>query len=67
MLDCAELLNPNKIILNAKICVSDDGSQIQPEQVPPNNVARNFIANHPFIYYIRHVKTNMIVLSGVFN
>lgn len=56
-------------IHTAKIEVSDKQivSNIRESVIENETSQKNFYANRPFIYYVRHVKTNSILLMGKYN
>lgn len=65
----------NNIIQKAKIIVDEEGTEaaaataiaISYNSVPSNEEpVHNFYADHPFIYYIRHILTNTIIFTGVY-
>lgn len=72
--DCSEMIENNKnnifvdtILQKTKIIVSEEGTDtIKNAQYlgTDTNNTINFIANHPFIYYIRHAPTNIILFIG---
>ena len=60
----------NNIVHKAKIIVDESGTEsaaVSAILLSNNEQIINFYANHPFIYYIRHVPTNTIIFTGYFN
>lgn len=58
----------DKIIQKAKIIVDETGTKVMAgtNSCSSNEQIKNFFANHPFTYYIRHVPTNIIIFTGCF-
>lgn len=65
MCQCPNGINVTDIIHNMIIWV-DEGGVISyaPDKIKLSNI--NFIANHPFIFYIRHYPTNTIISIGMY-
>ena len=79
-LDISEIIPPfnnqpigiDQIIHNAVIIVDEQGTKaaastammLLSNSIEPQKPKINFIANHQFIYYIRHVPTNTIIFIG---
>ena len=63
----------DQIIHNAVIIVNEEGTEaaaatamITYNCVQSKQKTFNFIANHPFLYYIRHKPTNMVIFCGTY-
>lgn len=61
----------DQIIHNAVIMVNEEGTEAAAATLmcvnsfsSSSNKPINFIANHPFLYYIRHKPTNMVIFVG---
>lgn len=78
-LDISEIIPPfnnqpigiEQIIHNAVIIVDEQGtkaaavtSMLLSNSIEPKKQTINFIANHQFVYYIRHVPSNTIIFIG---
>jgi leukocyte elastase inhibitor len=66
------ILYISDIIHQSYIVVNEAGMKIDKHRLTtinntkPSHHAKNFIANHPFIYYIRHIPSSMILMIGHF-
>jgi len=54
-----------------KVCININEGRRSSQRDSNNNVNKNrnninFIANHPFIYYVRHISTDSLVSIGIF-
>lgn len=76
MSNCKELLNVSLLKQKVKIIVDENGVEasaatvISGRKFGVRKVVRpkiyNFLANHPFTYYIVHVPSHMILFSGIY-
>lgn len=52
------------------VIISIDEQGIEPHRTDSNNVlhtGKNFVADHPFVYYLRYIPTNAIIFIGKFS
>lgn len=58
-------VNVTQIVHQAAIIVDEEGAKPAVFSRSPTNEI-NFIADHPFIYYIRHIPTNTVLFMGTY-
>ena len=61
------ILYVSDIIHQAVVIINEDGDSFNKNKI--NNTSKrviNVIANHPFIYYIRYIPTNTILIVGYY-
>jgi len=62
-----EVMYVSDIIHQSVITVEEsDGNVRTPKPIKTSRSSRDFIANHPFIYYIRYLPVNVVVLNGYY-
>lgn len=65
MINNVSQININNIIQKTKI-IFEENNNINTSINDTNINSLNFIANHPFLYYIRNYKTNNILFCGIY-